>query len=297
MPIAPEDRAALMYTSGSRESPKACQTHRHCLENARLNTVAMGIVAEDRIALIHSISFSASKVALHTALLNGAALLPFDIKSQGIDRFAAWLAEERITVLHCPPPIFRQLADVASGSLADLRLIRLTGALIARADFELYKEKFSTRTLLETGMGSSETGQICSAIFDHDSWFPEGGSPAGYAYEGRNVLLLDANGRAVDAGMPGEIVVKGHSFSQGYWQNPTLTASKFIADPSSPGEQFFLTGDVGKMLADGFPASSRPQRFTREDPRLSSIFARGGSGDAATSRSKGRRRYRLERSR
>ena len=251
--IAPEDRAALMYTSGSTGEPKGIvETHRHCLENARLNTVAMGIVAEDRIALIHSISFSASKVALHTALLNGAALLPFDIKAQGIDRFAAWLAEERITVLHCPPPIFRQLADAARGSLADLRLIRLTGALIARADFELYKEKFSPRTLLETGMGSSETGQICSAIFDHDSSFPEGGSPAGYAYEGRNVLLLDANGCAVDAGMPGEIVVKGHSFTQGYWQNPARTASKFIADPSSPGEQLFLTGDVGKMLADGF---------------------------------------------
>jgi len=255
LPIAPIDRAALMYTSGSTGEPKGIiETHFHCVENTRLNTLAMGIVPEDRIALIHSISFSASKIGLHTALLNGAALLPFDIKSEGIDRFAAWLAHERITVVHCPPPVFRQLADVLAGSesFPDLRLIRLTGALIAPADFELFKKKFSTHTLLEVGMGTSETGMICSALFDHGSRFPEEGSPAGYPYEGRRVLLLDENGREVGAGAAGEIVIKGHSFCQGYWRNPALTATKFIADPTSPGEQLFHTGDVGMMLSDGF---------------------------------------------
>lgn len=255
LPIAPEDRAALMYTSGSTGEPKGIvETHRHCIENTRLNTLAMGIVPADRMALIHSISFSASKVVLHTALLNGAALLPFDIKLHGIDRFAAWLAEERITVVHCPPPVFRQLADVLSGPeyLADLRLIILTGALIVRADFELYKAKFSAHTLLEVGMGTSETGMICSALLDHDSEFVDEGSPAGYSYEGRHVLLRDENGREVAPGTCGEIVVKGNSFCQGYWQNPILTASKFITDPSAPGEQLFPTGDVGKMLPDGF---------------------------------------------
>lgn len=255
LPIAPADRAALMYTSGSTGEPKGIvETHFHCVENTRLNTLAMGIVPEDRIALIHSISFSASKIGLHTALLNGAVLLPFDIRSEGIDRFAAWLAQERITVVHCPPPIFRQLADVLAGSesFPDLRLIRLTGALIAPADFELFKKKFSTHTLLEVGMGTSETGMICSALFDHESSFPEEGSPAGYPYEGRRVLLLDEDGREVGAGMPGEIVIKGHSFCQGYWRNPALTVTKFIADPTSPGDQLFHTGDLGKMLSDGF---------------------------------------------
>ena len=255
LPIAPQDRAALMYTSGSTGEPKGIvETHYHCVENARLNTLAMGIVPEDRIALIHSISFSASKIGLHTALLNGAALLPFDIKSEGIDRFAAWLAQERVTVVHCPPPIFRQLADVAAGgeSFPDLRLIRLTGALTAPADFELFKKKFSTHTLLEAGMGTSETGMICSALFDHESRFPEEGSPAGYPYEGRRVLVLDEHGREIGAGVAGEIVIKGHSFCQGYWRNSDLTAKKFIADATSPGEQLFHTGDVGKLLPDGF---------------------------------------------
>jgi hypothetical protein len=128
----------------------------------------------------------------------------------------------------------------------------LTGALIASADFALFKKKFSTHTLLEVGMGASETGMICSALFDHESRFPEEGSPAGYPYEGRRVLLLDEDGHEVGAGMPGEIVIKGHSFCQGYWQNPALTATKFIADPTTPGEQLFHTGDVGKMLPDGF---------------------------------------------
>jgi non-ribosomal peptide synthetase component F len=65
------------------------------------------------------------------------------------------------------------------------------------------------------------------------------------------VSVLDANGCGVGAGVPGEIVVKGRSFSAGYWHNPTLTASKFIADPSSPDGQLFLTGDIGKKLPDG----------------------------------------------
>jgi non-ribosomal peptide synthetase component F len=51
------------------------------------------------------------------------------------------------------------------------------------------------------------------------------------------------------AGVPGEIVVKGRSFSAGIG-TIQRSATKFIADPSSPDGQLFLTGDIGKMLPD-----------------------------------------------
>ncbi len=59
-------------------------------------------------------------------------------------------------------------------------------------------------------------------------------------------------GKEVASGQVGEIAVKSRHLASGYWQQPELTRSKFLADPEGGDERIYLTGDLGRMLSDGF---------------------------------------------
>lgn len=255
LPLTPNDLAAVMYTSGSTGDPKGVlETHGHGIENALLNSEAMGTTAVDRLAFLHSISFSGAKVILHTSLFNGACLLPFDLKIHGIARFAQWLRDEAITVMHCPPAVLRELASLFTDQPADLphlRLIRLSGTAILRRDFNAYQSAFPRHTYLELGMGTSESGQICSAVVNQDFAFPGENAPLGYPCARRKVRLLDDAGTDVRPGEVGEITVQGRYLSSGYWRQPDLTKSKFKSDPEHSEEQIYYTGDMGLRLPDG----------------------------------------------
>jgi amino acid adenylation domain-containing protein len=249
--ISIDDPARLRYTSGSTGQPKgAVKTHRNFAPSRN----GPPIFLDDRLSLLHSVSFGSSSTHVFSSLLNGAALFPFDLKSEGIHRLAGWLREEEITICHLAPAAFRQLADVLSDQekLPRLRMIRLSGAPITRADFELYKKTFSTETLLEIGMGSTEAGGICSAVLDQTFSFPEEGTPGGYPQRDKKILLRDENGREVGPDQVGEIGVKGRGLASGYWKKPDLTGARFVSDRSAEDERIYMTGDLGRMLPDGF---------------------------------------------
>jgi surfactin family lipopeptide synthetase C len=101
-------------------------------------------------------------------------------------------------------------------------------------------------------MGSTEVGMICCAILGHDFIFPKEGTPIGYASRGKKILILDEAHREVSLGELGEIAVKGANLNPGYWQRPELTGEKYLTDSNGGDERIYLTGDLGRVLPDGF---------------------------------------------
>ena len=242
------------YTSGSTGKPKGVfHSHRSQLHTVMVNTNETRICCHDRLTLLHSVGFGSAQAHLFQSLLNGAALCCFNLKSEAIQQLAKWLKEESITVYHSPPAVFRQLAEAIPDEekLSSLRLIRLSGAPVNGLDFDLYKKKFAPEALLQTVMNSTEANVICSFVTDGNFCFPEKGSPAGYPVLGKKILLLDDNGCEVAYGEVGEITVKSRYLPLGYWDNPEINAVKFDSGPSSD-ERACLTGDLGRMLPDGF---------------------------------------------
>ena len=207
-----DDLAYVFYTSGSTGKPKGVMhTHRSLLHNVFRQTNGRHLSSADRIGLLFSYSYGASANNTYGALLNGAMLLPFSIKEEGLDKLGAWLACEEVTMLHTVPTVFRHFAS----SLSDpdlfprLRLIRLGGETMYRQDLDLFKKHFHKDCLLHVGMGSSETGMMLECFFDHESECVTPTLPAGYPAQDVEVLLLDESGTVVEGEGVGEIAVKG----------------------------------------------------------------------------------------
>jgi len=75
--------------------------------------------------------------------------------------------------------------------------------------------------------------------------------PVGYSVRHQEVLLLVEGRMLSESNRPGEIAVRSHFLSPGYWHRPELTAAKFLNDPDDPDARIYLTGDLGVMRPDG----------------------------------------------
>ena len=254
IPLPPEAPYGIFYTSGSTGNPKGVvDNHRNMLYHAMAYTNAIHLCAEDRLTLLHSLSFRAAEIHLFGALLNGAALFPLELKEAGIGNLAAWLSHEGITVYHSIPMVFRQFAQTLTGTLADstLRLIHLSGAAASRREVELYKQHFGPQCLFLHRMGFTEGQTVRWYFMDQTTDIASNSVPVGYTVEETQVLLLDEAGNQVRPDDIGEIAVKSRYLSPGYWRRPDLTHSVFLPDPAGGDARLYRTGDLGRMRSDG----------------------------------------------
>src|SRR5438105_4206079 len=178
--VSGEAGAWLMYTSGSTGTPKGVwQNHCGIMHDVNVYRESIQLTPDDRLSLLTSCSLSASATPLFTALLNGATLCPFHVRSQGVERLAIWLGERGITIYHSVPTVFRQLTRAASdnGVFANLRLIRLGGEPVFRGDVEVFRQRCPNDCRLMNALSSTETGLICAAMIDKHTVLPHGRVP------------------------------------------------------------------------------------------------------------------------
>jgi amino acid adenylation domain-containing protein len=250
--LSPKALAYILFTSGSEGQPKGvCHTHRNVLHRVRGDTNVFRFSREDRISLLSSCAFNASVGDIFGALLNGAALFPFNLKEEGLASLAEWLIQEKITVCHSVPTLFRHLCATLTGSerFPALRLIYLGGEPVCRKDVDLHKRYFSSDSVFINLLGTTETHNITAYVIDKDRAPDEGLVPAGYPFEEQEVFLLAENGVGVAEGI-GEIAVRSSYLSSGYWNRPDLTQAKFDCQ-TGRDERVYRTGDLGQIRPDG----------------------------------------------
>jgi len=158
--IAPDSLAYILYTSGSTGQPKGVmQNHRNVLHFIRNYTNNLKITSNDRLTLLSSVSFDAAIVDIFAALLNGATLYPFDIKSEGLAPLPEYLRQSGITIYHSTPTVYRYLISNLSAAekFPQMRLIVLGGEEVKPQDVQIYQEHFSADCILVNLMGSTES--------------------------------------------------------------------------------------------------------------------------------------------
>lgn len=252
--ISPDHLAYIVYTSGSTGQPKGVlQNHRNGLHEAMLYANGLHISPQDRLALLYSCSASQGMKIAFGALLNGAALCPYDLKEEGVGNLAAWLVQEEITICFSIPIVFRQFVGTLTGQekFPRLRLIQLGSDSVTLREVEGYKKHYSPDTILVVRLGSTEAGTLRRYFCDGDTPLKGKMVPVGYPVEDMEVSLIDGEGKKVGFNRVGEIAVKSRYLSPGYWRMADLTRAKFLPDPNGGDKRIYLTGDLGRMLSDG----------------------------------------------
>ena len=246
--IDPSSPAYIYFTSGSTGEPKGVvDSHRNVLHNVMRYTNGLGISPEDRMTLLQSSTFSGAVSSMFGALLNGAALYPWDAARSTPGALAEWIAREEITIYHSVPTLFRSF--VPGRHFPSVRVLRLEGDRATHRDVELFRAHFSAHCVLVNGLGATETGLVRRFVIGPDAPVTDGIVPIGHPVEDMEVLLLGEGGATVPAGQVGEIAVRSEFLATGYWNRPDLTAKAFRAEAGN--RRTYLTGDLGRFRGDG----------------------------------------------
>jgi amino acid adenylation domain-containing protein len=252
--ISADSLACLLYTSGSTGEPKGImRSHRGMLHRVHCSVTSLDIQSQDRVSALHSMSSAAGLRDVLTALLAGAALLPFDLRRAGMRALAKWIDREEISILCAVVSTFRHLlAQVDPGqTFRSVRIMRLGGEPLFRQDIERSRSHFRPGCLFVVGYGATEASVVAEYRMHGEAPLPAGRIPAGYAQEGVEILVVDEDGRSVGDGQIGEVAVRSRYLFDGYWRRPDLTRAVLLTDPTDRSAPIYRTGDVGRLRSDG----------------------------------------------
>ncbi|HEV3457894.1 MAG TPA: amino acid adenylation domain-containing protein, partial [Thermoanaerobaculia bacterium] len=284
----PRHLAYVIYTSGSTGRPKGVPvSHANVGRLLAAARPRFAFGADDVWTLFHSPAFDFSVWEIWGALAAGGRLVIVPLAvSRDPEAFARLLAAERVTVLNQTPSAFAQLAaHLAAGvpqgpaALPALRWVifggealepaLLRGWLPAPTDrvdpstrrprlVNMYGITETTVHVTWRQLGPEDLAAAPAAAPTATTTTAAAGaaSPIGRPLAGLTVDLLDAAGRLVPAGVPGEIHVGGAGLARGYLGRPALTAARFVPDPwsgrrAAPGSRLYRSGDLARRLPDG----------------------------------------------
>ncbi|MGW9170930.1 FadD3 family acyl-CoA ligase [Streptomyces decoyicus] len=242
-PDAPSD---IIFTSGTTGHPKgAVITHAQTLRAYDAWSELAGLREGDRYLIVnpffHTFGYKAGIIA---CLLRGATMIPQPVFS--VETALANIAAERISVLPGPPTLHQQILDHPARALHDLSALRLvvTGAAVVPLELvERLRSELKISTVL-TAYGLSESSGVVTMCRRDDP--PEViATTSGRAIPGTEVRVVDAAGRLLPPGDPGEVQVRGYHVMAGYFEDPAGTARVITPDG------WLCTGDVGVLDADG----------------------------------------------
>ncbi|MCK4258362.1 MAG: amino acid adenylation domain-containing protein [Halanaerobiales bacterium] len=253
--IDPDSISYILYTSGSTGKPKGViQKHKNVLHFIEVYTNNLHISSDDRLTLLSSYSFDAAVMDIYGALLNGAALYLYDLKKSGdLIQLSNWLRDEKITIYHSIPTVYRYFTDelTEDDEFPELRLIVLGGEAVYKRDVERYKRYFKDDCLFVNGLGPTESTVTLQYFIDKETEVLKEAVPVGFPVDETEVFLIDDNNEEVGVFCIGEIVYKSDYLSPGYLNNPEKTAEVFVNDSLSNEGRVYRSGDLGRRLIDG----------------------------------------------
>ncbi|WBB80484.1 amino acid adenylation domain-containing protein [Micromonospora sp. WMMD882] len=246
-PLLPTHPAYVIFTSGSTGRPKGVVvTHQGISSLAATQADHLGVDGRARVLQFASPSFDASFWELCMALTAGAALVVPTERLLVGDPLAAFIRAHGVTHATLPPAVLTQLTVQP---LPTLRSLVLAGEACPAELVSLW----APGRRMVNAYGPTET-TVCatlSADLSADHVDPGAAVPIGRPVRNCQVYVLDDDLRLTPAGVAGELYVSGRALARGYLRRPGLTATRFVADPFSPGERMYRTGDLARWRPDG----------------------------------------------
>ncbi|AUB35489.1 Non-ribosomal peptide synthetase component F [Nostoc flagelliforme CCNUN1] len=256
---APENVAAVFYTSGSTGAPKGVvMTHQGLVNYGLAALSTLELNDSDRFLQLASSSFDVFLEEILPTLLAGAVVvLPHEPNAIAATQLHQLISQQQVTVMELTTAHWHewvsQLVSFATSPPSSLRLVLVGGETILPQHLHSWQQ-FHLPLIHVYGLTETTiTSTMYQLPSDSSMTALRYRLPIGRPLANTCVYLLDEQLQPVPVGVPGEVYIGGAGLSRGYLHRPQLTAERFIPNPwgSLPGERLYKTGDVGRYLADG----------------------------------------------
>jgi len=245
-----DDPINVQFTSGTTGSPKgATLTHHNLLNNGFFTAEGMRLTEHDRLCipvpLYHCFGMSMGVLGCVT---HGAAMI---FPGEGFDPLAVLqtVAEERCTALYGVPTMF--IAEMAHPDFEKYDLSSLRTGIMAGSPcpIEVMRRAIGLMHLREITIayGMTETSPV-SFQTKIEAPVERRVATVGTIHPHLEVKVVDALGRIVPAGTPGELCTRGYSVMLGYWEDAERTHQAIDA------AGWMHTGDLATIDAEGYCA-------------------------------------------
>jgi surfactin family lipopeptide synthetase C len=250
--ITTEALAYVMYTSGSTGQPKGVSVPHRAIVRLVRNTDYMSLGPDDTILACAPVSFDASTLELWGALLNGGRIVVYPRPIPEPKEVAELLASHGVTTLWLTAGLFHLMVETAPEGLAGLRQLLAGGDVLSASHCRKALRALCGGTLIN-GYGPTEntTFTTCHRMVDERDIGET--VPIGRPIANSRIYVLDDHLQPVPVGVRGELWAGGDGVALGYWEDPQLTAARFVPDPFSivPGALMYRTGDFVRYRPDG----------------------------------------------
>ncbi|WP_417473836.1 AMP-binding protein [Leisingera sp.] len=245
--LSPEEAINIQFTSGTTGLPKgATLTHFNIVNNARFVTSRIKLTGAGRllipVPLYHCFGMVMGVLG---AVSKGAAMIfPGEAFEPAAVLDAA--AAERATALYGVPTMFVAMLQELDKTPRDISSLR-TGIMAgAPCPIEIMRRVSRDMHMQEVTIcyGMTETAPVSFQSFTTDP-AEKRCTTVGRVHPHLEVKAVDTEGRTVPAGARGELLVRGYSVMQGYWDDAKATAEAIR-------DGWMRTGDLGTFDAEGF---------------------------------------------
>jgi amino acid adenylation domain-containing protein len=252
----PDDMAYVIYTSGSTGRSKGVVgIHRGAVNRFAWMWDVYPFAAGEVCCQKTSLNFVDSVAEIFVPMLQG---VPTVIVPDGVVKdpaaLVSLLSAEHVTRIVLVPSLLRAILNLPADLLGQVTALRFwcsSGEVLAPDLVLRFRERLGDAVLVNI-YGSTEVSADVTC-FDTRSWRTDRETvPIGRPIANSRIHILDGQNEPVAVGEVGEIHVGGVGLARGYWNQPELTAERFV--PAMFGayeDRLFKTGDLGRYLPDG----------------------------------------------
>ncbi|MCD8533955.1 MAG: amino acid adenylation domain-containing protein [Verrucomicrobia bacterium] len=254
--------AYIIFTSGSTGNPKPVLVgHRELLHHTLAFQNALDLTPKDRVLQFAGLGFDVCLEEIFPTLAVGARIiLRNDSLINTAKDFWEFVNLHSITLLNLPTAFWYSLVDESAIDMIphSVRNLIVGGERVDAVYLERWFQLNPSRIRWWNGYGPTET-TITATLISVDSPLddtPPGNTvPIGFGLGCCDIFLLDAFGKPLPPGLPGEILVCGARVARGYFNQPDLTSQRFVEAPlvgrSVEHSRAYQTGDYGCILENG----------------------------------------------
>lgn len=241
--LTPDDKAELMYTSGTTGKAKGVvRTHRNVLAATRNASRGFGYRDNDIICIMMPLSHSSALVSQMMPFIQYGRKIVI-MKGFDLEELLETIPQEGVTCMRAVPDMIRIMlssSKFCSDELPSLRLLLNSSAAIDPELFVAVKERFRDIELVNSyGLTEASTSTVLSdymALIRPDA--------IGVPIEGVEMSIRTPEGGVIEDESEGEICIRGDHVFWEYHNKPVESQAVLEGD-------WLHTGDLGHRDAMG----------------------------------------------